>query len=463
MLGIQGEQRTSIYATNQDPHCSTEKFLTPWQASVPSILSSSSSSKRFSRNILDSELDESHGDGQSERHDDCHDDKCSTELEVGWRRVIHNFTPSWFSVTMGTGIVSTILYTLPYNGRWLYWISVVIFAVNVFLFTAGCILSLLRYTMYPKTFKNMLTHPVQSMFIGTFPMGLATLINMFCFVCVPVWGQWTRDFAWAMWIIDAVISVATALSLPFLLMSTRIDTQLSSMTAVWLMPIITCVVAAGTGAIVADNLAHDQYALWTIIASYILWGMGIPLSMMVFVIYFQRLTIHKLPPKEVIVSVFLPLGPLGSGAFSMMKLGSAARAVLPKNNSLDEVHAASIIYVICFAIALLLWAFGLVWFFFASASIVRCKRFPFNIGWWGFTFPLGAYAMATCEVGRELASGFFKVLGMILSILVVLLWIVVSTGTLKGIISGRLFMAPCLAEMKQKQKDAAERPTQGSV
>ncbi|KAI9931892.1 hypothetical protein MW887_009393 [Aspergillus wentii] len=397
MLGIQGEQRTSIYATNQDPHCSTEKFLTPWQASVPSILSSSSSSKRFSRNILDSELDESHGDGQSERHDDCHDDKCSTELEVGWRRVIHNFTPSWFSVTMGTGIVSTILYTLPYNGRWLYWISVVIFAVNVFLFTAGCILSLLRYTMYPKTFKNMLTHPVQSMFI------------------------------------------------------------------VWLMPIITCVVAAGTGAIVADNLAHDQYALWTIIASYILWGMGIPLSMMVFVIYFQRLTIHKLPPKEVIVSVFLPLGPLGSGAFSMMKLGSAARAVLPKNNSLDEVHAASIIYVICFAIALLLWAFGLVWFFFASASIVRCKRFPFNIGWWGFTFPLGAYAMATCEVGRELASGFFKVLGMILSILVVLLWIVVSTGTLKGIISGRLFMAPCLAEMKQKQKDAAERPTQGSV
>ncbi|THC89840.1 hypothetical protein EYZ11_010708 [Aspergillus tanneri] len=137
--------------------------------------------------------------------------------EVGWRRVVRHFTPSWFSVTMGTGIVSILLNTLPYNSDWLHYISIVIFALNVFLFSIGSIITILRYTLYPEIFALMITHPVQSMFIGTIPMGFATIVNMFCLVCVPAWGEWTRNAAWGMWIIDAIFSVITALSLPFLL------------------------------------------------------------------------------------------------------------------------------------------------------------------------------------------------------------------------------------------------------
>lgn len=87
------------------------------------------------------------------------------------------------------------------------------------------------------------------------------------------------------------------------------------MTAVWLLPIVSCIVAASSGAIVSEVLPNPQYALWTIITSYILWGIGIPLAMMFLVIYLLRLTLHKLPPKAVIVSVFLPLGPLGQGGY----------------------------------------------------------------------------------------------------------------------------------------------------
>lgn len=93
------------------------------------------------------------------------------------------------------------------------------------------------------------------------------------------------------------------------------ERPLSSMTAVWLLPIVSCIVAASSGAIVAEILPNAQYALWTIIASYVLWGIGLPLALMVMVIYLQRLTLHKLPPKAVIVSVFLPLGPLGQGGY----------------------------------------------------------------------------------------------------------------------------------------------------
>lgn len=93
------------------------------------------------------------------------------------------------------------------------------------------------------------------------------------------------------------------------------ETHLSSMTAVWLLPIVSCIVAASSGALVAEVLPNAQYALWTVLASYVLWGIGVPLALMVMGIYLQRLTLHKLPPKAVIVSVFLPLGPLGQGGY----------------------------------------------------------------------------------------------------------------------------------------------------
>ena len=92
---------------------------------------------------------------------------------------------------MGTGIVSILIHNLPYNGTWLYWISVVLFTLNVSIFIAFLILSILRYSIYPDIWRAMIRHPAQSLFLGTFPMGLATIINMIVFVCVPAWGAWT--------------------------------------------------------------------------------------------------------------------------------------------------------------------------------------------------------------------------------------------------------------------------------
>ena len=89
---------------------------------------------------------------------------------------------------MGTGIVSILLHNLPYNGDWLYWISVIVFCLNVALFVLFLGISVVRYTLYPEIWRVMIRHPAQSLFLGTFPMGLATIVNMVVFVCVPAWG-----------------------------------------------------------------------------------------------------------------------------------------------------------------------------------------------------------------------------------------------------------------------------------
>lgn len=375
----------------------------------------------------------------------------------GWRRVVQNFTPSWFAVTMGTGIVPILFHSLstiyPRYNSTLDVLSFIFFGLNVMLFVLILTTSILRYTLYPATWTLMLRHPVQSLFLGTLPMGFATIVNMFTLVCVPRWGGSSIYVAWGMWWIDAIISIACCVGLPFQMM-TKHQNRHETMTAAWLLPIVAPIVAAASGSVVASALPNPQHALWTVITSYVLWGTGVPLALVVLVVYFHRLTIHKLPPQEFIVSVFLPLGPMGQGSYGMMELGKVAMKVFPLTKTLHPL-AGDILYVVGFGVAIIMWGFGLVWLFFAVASISRSK-FPFNMGWWGFTFPLGVFAMSTLTLGEELPSGFFKVLGTVFAICVVLLWLVVGAGTVNKILYGDLFEAPCLREMEKASIRAIE-------
>ncbi|KAH8668855.1 sulfite efflux pump SSU1 [Xylariales sp. PMI_506] len=383
-------------------------------------------------------------------------DSAKVSHRYGWRYVVINFTPSWFSINMGTGIVSILLHNLPYNGAWLYWISVGIFCLNVLLFLVFCVISILRYLLFPGIWSAMIKHPVQSLFLGTFPMGLATIVNMVVFVCVPAWGDQAAILAWVLWWIDAVFALATNLYLPFVIMYKH-QSELSKMTAAWLLPVVSTIVAAASGGIVAEVLPNDQHAIWTVTICYILWGCGLPLALFTMVIYFQRLALHALPPREVIVSVFLPLGPLGQGSFGIMQLGKVALVLFERNQYIPLAPAAGqVFYAAGIMLALVMWGFGIVWLFFALASISR-SRFPFNIGWWGFTFPLGVFTAATTELAQVLPSLFFKVLGTIFSLIVVFLWVFVSLGTIRYTIAGRLLYAPCIEdwEAKNRLKDDA--------
>ena len=235
--------------------------------------------------------------------------------------------------------------------------------------------------------------------------------------------------------------------------------ELHTMTAVWLIPIVSTIVCAASGSVVASILiaTSPSHALWTTLVSYILWGSGLPFALGILVIYFHRLTIHSLPPREVIVSVFLPLGPLGQGGFGIANLGKVTLALFPITHTLPAagdagLMAGQILYVLGFISALVLWGFGLVWLFFAVATINNAKRFPFNMGWWGFTFPLGVYASSTVQMGKELPSRFFDVLGTFLSICVVLLWCVVAAGTIRDSLGGKLFVAPCMSHLREALK-----------
>ena len=63
----------------------------------------------------------------------------------------------------------------------------------------------------------------------------------------------------------------------------------------------------------------------------------------------------------------------------------------------------------------------------------------------------GVYAVSTTNLAKELPSAFFRVLGTIFSVAVVLLWIVVASGTLYKAWTGAMFFAPCLKELDDEK------------
>lgn len=123
----------------------------------------------------------------------------------------------WFMITMSTGIVSILLHQLPYNSHWLQIISVIFFVLNICLFVLLTFISCLRYTLYPHIFPAVLRHPHQSLFLATFPVGLATLINMIALVCAPVWGHGMATFAWVLWWMDSLLALTTCLHLTYVM------------------------------------------------------------------------------------------------------------------------------------------------------------------------------------------------------------------------------------------------------
>lgn len=348
--------------------------------------------------------------------------------------IIRQFTPNWFTVTMGTGILSLLLGQCP-GPLWLHAAGAALWHVNIALFGLFALLYAARWVVYPREAARIFTHPVMPMFLGAIPMGLATIVNGSI--------SFAHDYntALQLWGADAVLAVLVGLGVPFA-MFTRQTHRLESMTAVWLLPIVAAEVTAASAGLLAPHLA-GQTALDVLLAGYVLWAVSVPLALSVLVILFLRLALHKLPHRDMAASGWLALGPLGTGALALLLLGHAAPGILPA----DAGQVAQGLGLIG---GLLLWGYGCWWLLMAVAMTLTYLRhgLPFNLGWWGFIFPLGVFAAASFALGAQTGVALFGQLAIALTMLVGALWLVVSLRTLAGALSGALFYSPCLNQAR---------------
>ncbi|MBV8568193.1 MAG: TDT family transporter [Methylobacteriaceae bacterium] len=359
------------------------------------------------------------------------------------REMIRQFTPNWFAATMGTGILALVLPQLPFVGPSLYRLGEGLWMFNIALFVLFAGLYSARWAMFPREARRIFGHSVVSMFIGTIPMGLATIVNGFLVFGSARLGASAVTIAETLWWIDVVMAVSCGVVIPYL-MFTRQEHSIDQMTAVWLLPVVAAEVAAASGGLLAPYLAGAHGKFFVLILSYVLWAYSLPVALGILAILVLRMALYKLPPRSMAASSWLALGPLGTGALGLILLGGDAPGILGARGMAEVGAVAQGIGLIG---GILLWGYGLWWLLLAALITIGYfgEKVPFNLGWWGYIFPLGVYTAVTLKLGVLLHIGAFSAIGAVLALALGTMWIMVGARTVQGGWRGNLFVSPCIA------------------
>ncbi|APH57328.1 C4-dicarboxylate transport protein [Granulibacter bethesdensis] len=362
------------------------------------------------------------------------------------REIIRQFTPNWFAATMGTGILALTLPQVPGIGPALKPIGEALWFLNIALFMLFTLLYAARWALFGHEARRIFGHNTVSMFIGTIPMGLATIINGCVAFGMDRFGPGIIPVAEMMWWIDVAMSLACGVAIPYL-MFTRHEHSLDGMTAVWLLPVVAAEVAGASGGLLAPHLVESVNQFTMLVTSCVLWACSVPVAFSILTLLVLRMALHKLPHDSMAASSWLALGPIGTGAFGMLLIGADAPAILAQHHMAATGVTMQGLGIMA---ALLLWGFGLWWMMLATLITIRYWRagVPFNLGWWGYTFPLGVYTVATFRLGVMLDAGFFSLIGTFLAAILTAMWLLVSARTLIGAWRGTLFVSPCIASGK---------------
>jgi len=171
-----------------------------------------------------------------------------------------------------------------------------------------------------------------------------------------------------------------------------------------------------------------------LVLSYAAYGIGFLLFVFMMALLHARLVVHPLPPAALLPTFWVALGPVGVGALAPLVMARAGQSIF------GEVGGAIDMVSRVFSTAL--WGFGLWWLALTVALMVRYLRsgpVPFHLGWWAFTFPLGAFTVATLTLARAWDVGALEVTAVILFAILAAFWAVVASRTVGALRSGKVW------------------------
>lgn len=329
---------------------------------------------------------------------------------------IHNFSPAWFSMTMGVGIAGNILYSFPFplssSHERLHKAGLALTIFDMILFVMCSVLLAARYCTHGARRE---WHVGQSMFLGCVPMGFCTIVNM-------ISNQWSPIAGYVMWWISVAVSLIVTAGIGAHGVSAGKEQGLSDVTAMMILPIVSLVVSAATGGVVATNpLFPHALKASTLVVSLLMWGCGIGLALLCMAVYLCRLVVTGLPPKGMVLSNLLFVGPMGQGSFSIMVLGELFADVFKTpDKDVSSVMEISVIQqfsgsavLLASFVSICFTAIGLFWITFTIIAILFRTGPPptYNQSFWALTFPMGTFTMAWIKLGEIFASTTLKVIG----------------------------------------------------
>ena len=340
---------------------------------------------------------------------------------------LRGFHPGWFGAVMGTAIVGVAAsmnpggaVSLASSARTLSQTMVMIAVVLAIVLVVGY---LGRFVLHTDAALADLRDPVAGALYGTLPGGILVLAAAAAAIG-PTWfsAPTVRDLvaglAWVGVPLAFVLSVVFAY-----LLFVRSELVPETVNGGWFIPpVVNIVVPLVLVSLVPGSSPATARAL--LLASYGFFGMGFVLYLLIVTMLHHRLVLHPLPHAGLAPSLWIGLGPIGVGALALVKMAAAGTAVFGP--------AAPGIALVSKLAATALWGFGVWWLAAAAlllAHYLRSGPLPYGVGWWGFTFPLGAYTVATLALAKAWELSWLGWAGAGLFVLLGLFWLVVAART----------------------------------
>jgi C4-dicarboxylate transporter/malic acid transport protein len=193
------------------------------------------------------------------------------------------------------------------------------------------------------------------------------------------------------------------------------------------IPPVGLVVIPVAGAPLAQALGGPLQG-WILTICYIGLGSGALLWLSLQAITMFRFVLHKPMPGPLVPTFWINLGPVGVMPVSLLALADATPFIADK----APFHIA----------ALLLWGFGAWWLCMAALltlSYWRRGQLPFALSWWAFTFPTGAFALASFRLSGVVPLPGIFALGVVTVGLLTMFWSVTLVRSARGALDGSLF------------------------
>jgi C4-dicarboxylate transporter/malic acid transport protein len=350
-------------------------------------------------------------------------------------QIVRGFHPGWFGAVMGTAIVGVAVYLNPGSESSLTHtahIAGVAFALAAWaaaVLIAGPYLA--RLVRHPDAALADLRHPVLGALYGTLAGAILVLAVATATVGGSVLSPHTVvTIVAVLAAVGGLVAFTTGVLFTYVLF-TRDGLAADVANGGWFIPPVVSIIVPLT---LIPLLPHvgDSAARLLLLAGYAGLGMGLLLFLIVAAVLFGRLVFHPLPPATLAPSLWIGLGPIGVGTLALLRLATAGQPYWGTDAA--AVERLSTIG------AAVLWGFGLWWLATAAVLLARYLhqgRLPFGVGLWAFTFPLGAYTVATIQLARSWPSHPLEWAAAGLLLLLAGFWLSVSAGTLNAIRTGR--------------------------
>ncbi|CAM1505880.1 Fc.00g115170.m01.CDS01 [Cosmosporella sp. VM-42] len=313
------------------------------------------------------------------------------------RQRLSHFTWAWFTLPMSCGGIALLIHVQPHQFQGLRTIGMVVYAINVVIFTLCCLAMLLRFLLDPSMALKSVTHPREGFFFPTFFLAIATLITSTQRYAIPkddssfIWA--TQTVFWAYLIFTLILAVAQYIFL-FAAHSFGLQTMMPS----WILPIFP-VMLTGTVSSVILETQHNIDSLPLIVAGLTCQGLGFSVAMMMYAHMVGRLMQSGLPNREHRTGLFMCVGP---PAFTALALIGMANRLPDAISSVDKlVIDVATIRAVALMAAVFLWALSLWWFLIAAVAVAMSPPEYFHLGWWPLVFPNTGFTLATISIGNE--------------------------------------------------------------